>query len=356
MRRRSGFTLIELLVVIAIIAILIALLVPAVQKVREAAARTQCTNNLKQIGLATHNYHGAFKCLPPGKFSWAGSTPPSMLIIILPYLEEGNVYNLFDFAVDLNSGTQNEAAHLAQVPAFICPADPSGQTQTDPAGSGQPVGKNNYMACIGNTSDQRSTDATRVGCFNYQVNAGATTTTVTTTVTLVSISDGTSNTAMWSETKRSMNNGGNYYDPTTVYLLPSNPADAGYSVTTPMFGPLFNETVASALIVGNTYHCNAYSYGPTNAISYRGLEYYRGLPALSNYTHTIPPNYFGYDCGDDTTYSTAHIAARSYHDGGVNVCFADGSVHFVANGITLSVWQAIGTRMNGDAVDMSQVN
>lgn len=351
MKRRAGFTLIELLVVIAIIAILIALLVPAVQKVRAAAARTQCVNNLKQIGLATHNYHGAWKELPPGQFTWAGGTPPSMLIIILPYIDGLTAYNLWDFNVDLNSGAQNEAAHLVQIPAFLCPADPSAAGQTDPAGSGQFVGKNNYMACIGNTSDMHSTDGTRVGCFNYQVNAAGTTT--TSKVTLVGITDGTSNTAMWSETKRSMNNGGNHYDPTMLYLLPNT--DAGYSVTTPQFGPLFNETNANALIRGNTYHCNAYDYGPTNIITYVGLEYYRGLAGLSTYVHTVPPNYFGYSCGDDSTYGTAHIAARSYHDGGVNVCFADGSVHFVSDNISLPIWQAIGTRMNGDEVDMSQV-
>ncbi len=100
------------------------------------------------------------------------------------------------------------------------------------------------------------------------------------------------------------------------------------------FGPLFNETGSTALIKGNTYHCNSWDYGPTSIITcYRGLEYYRALPEMSQYTHTVPPNYFGYDCGDDSSFTMAHIAARSYHDGGVNVCFTDGSVHFIANGI-----------------------
>jgi prepilin-type processing-associated H-X9-DG protein len=70
----------------------------------------------------------------------------------------------------------------------------------------------------------------------------------------------------------------------------------------------------------------------------------------------VPPNYNGYDCGDDTTFNTAHIAARSYHTGGVNVCFGDGSVHFISNGITFATWQALGTRAAGDLVDGSQIN
>src|SRR5215216_6630500 len=126
-RSRPGFTLIELLVVIAIIAILIALLVPAVQKVREAAARTQCTNNLKQMGLAAHNYESSFKTLPPG----AGPTPlntpaansrASVQAVILAYVEQANVYNLFDLKQDVNAHANNASARIQQVPLFLCPS------------------------------------------------------------------------------------------------------------------------------------------------------------------------------------------------------------------------------------------
>jgi prepilin-type N-terminal cleavage/methylation domain-containing protein/prepilin-type processing-associated H-X9-DG protein len=355
MRRRIGFTLIELLVVIAIIAILIALLVPAVQKVRAAAARTQCINNLKQIGIATHAFHDAEKGLPPCGITYAGSTPPSAISTILPYIDAGNIK--FDYTADLNNGagagSENDTARISQVTAFLCPADNSSGTQTDPSGlTTLPCGKTNYFACIGATADQHSTDTTVCGIFNIQTAASGTSTAITSKTTLVMITDGTSNTAMWSETKRASAAAADFaadYDPTNIYLLPAT--DAGYSLTSPQVGPTFSETNANALIQGSTFHCNSWDYGPTNRIGYRGLEYYRGLAALSCYAHTVPPNYFGYDCGDDTTYTTAHIAARSYHDGGVNVCFADGSVHFINNNVNMAAWIAMGTRAANDLVD-----
>jgi prepilin-type N-terminal cleavage/methylation domain-containing protein/prepilin-type processing-associated H-X9-DG protein len=363
--RRRGFTLIELLVVIAIIAILIGLLVPAVQKVREAAARMQCANNLKQIGLATHNYESTFKYMPPGGAKWEGNTPPSLVVIILPYVEQANLYKLFNFLAPngLNNDSANDFARVQQVPFLVCPSDASTAFQPDVGSgpnSGQPSGKNTYVGNLGTTADQRSKEGNRVGIFNYQTSGGSAQNpiiSVTTKLRILQISDGTSNTAMWSETKLSTADGvsSSWYDPTNVYLLPLN--DPGYSLYTPMTGPLFNETDSRALIQGQTYRCNSWDYGPTNRISYRGLQYYRGLAAVSSfYTHTVPPNYLGYDCGDLTTFDTAHIAARSYHTGGVNVCMADGSVHFISDSITFFTWQAMGTRSAGDLVDGSQIN
>ncbi len=172
-------------------------------------------------------------------------------------------------------------------------------------------------------------------------------------VRITDISDGSSNTAMFSETKRTTNcgTGTSDYDPTVVYLIPAT--DPGWSILTPMFGPMDQTEPASthALITGTaTYRCNAWDYGPIWDDRYRGCEYYRGYGPVSLYTHTVPPNYKGYDCAERSSYTAAHIAARSYHSGGVNVCFADGSVHFISDSINFGTWQAIGTSRAGDLV------
>lgn len=133
---RRGFTLIELLVVIAIIAILIALLLPAVQQAREAARRSQCKNNLKQIGLALHNYHETHRLFPPG---WIGVQPgvgPNAEYgsgwgwgtMILPYLDQSNLYNQINFNLDINDPAQTAGVIDVSLPVFRCPSDPSPQT------------------------------------------------------------------------------------------------------------------------------------------------------------------------------------------------------------------------------------
>ena len=202
MRRRSGFTLIELLVVIAIIAILIGLLLPAVQKVREAAARAKCSNNLKQLGLAAHNFDSTHGALPPGEWTRStdgGGSRPSLGAVILGYLEQANKFNQFNFAFDVHSAAVNFPAQAQDVPTFQCPSETSGAKMMN--GTIQ-VGRTNYFGSIGGLSDCRMQGDPRAGVFNgdySNVAAGAT----PKGITLLSITDGTSNTCMFAEIVRS---------------------------------------------------------------------------------------------------------------------------------------------------------
>src|SRR3954451_22289592 len=159
MRSRRGFTLIELLVVIAIIAVLIGLLLPAVQKVREAAARMKCANNLKQLGVALHNYEGAAGKWPPlypgtaqgsttfdYKFTW------SVLALLNPYLEQTSIYNAMDLKQPMYDASnqitaQNRFAVVQMVPLFLCPSDR--QVPVSSAFGATDMGPTNYVACHG---------------------------------------------------------------------------------------------------------------------------------------------------------------------------------------------------------------
>ena len=367
-RGRGGFTLIELLVVIAIIAILIGLLLPAVQKVREAANRIKCQNTVKQVGLACHNYASAQNALPPGQGDAAvdGGSKPNYLALCLPYLEQGNLSNLFDLTKDTNLAVENYYARLTEVKFFLCPSDPMVGKRPNPGSTpaGQPTGetgRNNYYGSLGITANPVSTEGQKVGAFNFNTRDDSSTVRDKTVngrytiskVTLASFVDGTSNTSLISETLRSKVSGGcgtagaDTLHPDNVYLIPL--ADAGWSYDSPMSGPADQSPAAGSLVPGPTYRCNAWNYPPTSRITYRGCQYYRGIPTLWAYTHTVPPNYKGYDCGD-LTYFTAHIAARSAHAGGVNVCMADGSVRFVTDSVSFPSWQAVGSRAGGETV------
>jgi prepilin-type N-terminal cleavage/methylation domain-containing protein/prepilin-type processing-associated H-X9-DG protein len=338
-RHRSkarGFTLIELLVVIAIIAILIGLLLPAVQKVREAAARMKCSNNLKQMGLAAHNFESAYQALPPGEWTRAtevGSTSrPALGAVILAYIEQANKFNQFDFAFDVNTSPVNAPARRQDVPIFLCPSENSGAAFTD---GGAPVGRINYFGNIGSVADSRLfMSDSRGGVFGVvPVVAGQT----PKGVTMAGMSDGTSNTVMFAEVMRSQ---------------AANAAAIDYT-TNVQSGDI---AVAPGLYDGRAVTGCA---GGTVAkrIGYVGLQYYRGgINHQSFYTHTLPINWNRntgnpatqkYTCGD-ASFRRAHIAASSYHTGGVNVCMADGSCRFVRDGVDFTVWQNVGTRVGGE--------
>jgi prepilin-type N-terminal cleavage/methylation domain-containing protein len=329
--KRSGFTLIELLVVIAIIAVLIGMLVPAVQKVREAANRMQCTNNLKQIALACHNYESSTRYLPPG----LGPETMSVQGIILPYIEQQNVANQFNPNADVNAGG-NLAFADVEIPIYRCPSDPSSNSIS---ATGGVRGHCNYYGSLGANANQFSNDASSIGVF--QVNSQSK---PKPSVRMTSVTDGTSNTSMFSEIKISA----------AVPFDRSNFTNSTWRQKDLVY--LINPKVWNDLVVNATVCDNWDDNDNWDVISYRGEEYYRGLPPLSLYTHTVPPNYTGWDCGNGYLYTAAHMAARSYHagSGGVNVALVDGSVHFISNSISPAVWRAIGTRSGGDLVDGSQ--
>lgn len=313
--RRKGFTLIELLVVIAIIAILIALLVPAVQKVRAAAARTQCLNNLRQIGIAAHSYHDVKKVLPPG--STAAPSQASALVLLLPYIEQASKYKQFDFTQNVNTSATNGAARSQDLAIFQCPAEgSSGQFTITVAGVAETVGRTNYHANLGIVGWWKNSDPGTGGPFYFDSR-----------VSLVHFGDGSSNTALFAEIKRGNNDGTK--DVLSVTSVPHPTWDTSQAV---------NDRAPMA-------QCET----EATFFDYTGLQYYRGLLWTAFYTHSLPPNYAGRDCVRSVGLDRGHVAARSYHGGGVNVCRGDASVIFVADSVNTAAWRALGTRGGGES-------
>ena len=339
-RSRSAFTLIELLVVIAIIAILIGLLLPAVQKVREAASRMKCSNNLKQFGLAAHNYQSTLNTLPPlaGPVHLAANTPganqrPSTSAILLPYLEQANKFNQFNLDWDVHTSAVNGPARLQDVPFFICPSDPSGAQQQQTTPIAGPVGRNNYFSNIGGTS-QPTRELRPALPTGFTPQDGPFSTSFVSTqrnngnipvsINILGITDGTSNTAMFAEVRRSKE------------FITSGPRVDPWDATNTSFGGNFY-TVPTG--------CNG-----TTALRYTGLQYHRYFATTSFYSHIQTPNSLNGDCTDT---NAGVITARSAHTGGVNVCFCDGSVQFVRSSVDPVAWRAAGTSNGGEVFNLN---
>lgn len=328
--KRRGFTLIELLVVIAIIAILIALLVPAVQKVRSSAARTQCLNNLKQLGLAMHMHHDEFKYFPAAYESKDPMVVPSgnfwrwsALAIISPYLEQTEIHNKIDLTQSLYDNVPPPTLRPVNapwvkliVPIFMCPSDNG--TRVDPA-----WGPTNYLLCNGsgssggsNLDKLTSKPVPQDGLFYLNSK-----------IRMQQINDGTSNTAMMSE--------GLLGSSSTATGIPVAQIDVKRNYAWAPNGSNPNGSLTDSACATYTASANASSKWADGAVT------------SSQYNHYLRPNDPRVDC--HSRYA-GWRAPRSEHGGGVNLLLADGSARFVADSVDSTTWTSMGTRAALDPV------
>jgi prepilin-type N-terminal cleavage/methylation domain-containing protein/prepilin-type processing-associated H-X9-DG protein len=352
-RSRRGFSLIELLVVVGIIAALGALLLPAVQRARDASRRIQCANQLKQIGLALHSYHTAIGAFPMGGSSNNRKMQPntynewdvwSALAALLPQLEQGPMFNAinFDFAPEINDGEShptNMTVTLRVLGNFLCPSDPN-------AGL---FNTNSYHASYGTTTNQ-----------NYYRTGGCTGLfTVEYSYTLNDCTDGASTTIAFSEALVGDGQGNgrigtNRTNPSryrgNVYMSAALPEPPGARLVDAFENP--------AGVVAGLQACAEAFRTSDDIADHRGWRWGDGVTGFSMFNTIQTPNDSEYPFGgcrfngrpwwnmdDGFVYG-----ASSNHPGGVNVLFADGSVHFVQDGIQRMVWWSLGTRKGGEVV------
>jgi len=329
MTRKKGFTLIELLVVIAIIAVLIGLLLPAVQKVREAAARIKCANNMKQLGLAMHGYMDTNNGLPPnGVYTYNGATVTATVAWsaqarILPFIEQENLSK----SIDLNTSYNAQPAVTSKrVGTFMCPSELNDKGYgTDPT-YGNKHWPMTYAVNLGNwgiLTKKASGMQYGNGAFSP-----------TRTLGPQDFSDGMSNTAGLAEVKA--------FTPrvvlsanTTTYATPPSPPATPAEIS-------------------------AYPIAAFDPTKFTHVEWVDGKVHEAGFTTVFTPNTVVTVSGNDVDYVSATesnlgdtyaaVTARSFHPGGVNVVLMDGSVRFVTNSVTLTTWRGLGTRSGGEVL------
>jgi prepilin-type N-terminal cleavage/methylation domain-containing protein/prepilin-type processing-associated H-X9-DG protein len=341
-RTIRGFTLIELLVVIAIISVLIALLLPAVQSAREAARRVQCVNNLKQIGLALHNYMTAVGVLPPGRFNtyiagqgncWGTYSQ------LLPQLDQIAIFNSLNFNLAPEStatSPANATGFQTFLHALICPSDSPPELIV---AGGEPFATHNYNLNVGSGYPVVQAPLPPLtgmpnGPFFENSRVGP-----------AHFTDGMSNTAAATETVRSTGSSTYANDPLGVFLVTGNNSTTG--------PPLSSDADYVAL-------CLSLPSNTTQFQATRGVRWHYGAPGHSMYNHLRAPNDRRADCRGGLPHSTRtpatwgllslNIAARGKHPGGVNSLMADGHVQFVKDTINVLVWQGLGSRNGGEVI------
>ncbi len=307
---RHGFTLIELLVVIAIIAILVALLLPAVQQAREAARRTQCKNNLKQLALAIHNYHDTHGCLPIADVDGSVNAV-SAHARLLPYIEQSALYSRVDFNVPYDH-VNNTVPRNTELPAFRCPSDPTSL----PASIG---GRNNYYWNAGNGIVMYATGAAGQPAPNGIVYHNR-------RIRFNDITDGLSNTAAMSEKITGDGNNGISTPKTDTFRPGTYPNNA-----------------AEAIL-----QCNAATVTDLSQQGYSnvGGPWLQQYHSTNQYNHVLPPN------GRSCMFPPGRIAttANSQHTGGVQIALCDGSVRFVSENLDTGTWRSLGSADGGEVV------
>lgn len=329
-RRKAGFTLIELLVVIAIIAVLIALLLPAVQQAREAARRSQCKNNLKQIALAVHNYADANMKFPPSATinlsvtSTGNNGSWSVQGRILPYLDQAALYNVVDLSMAWDF---QQAINGLKVPIYACPSDPKSDTIRDAGGGRSLLYPTTYGFNFGtwfvfDPATRQGGD----GMFfpNSSLNFRDAT-------------DGTSNTLLVSEVKAWQS-----------YTRNGGPA----STAVPNGIPAAEAQAASGAEYKNTGHTE----WPDGRVHHQGFT--TTLPPNSKVKYTtggttVDADFNSWQEGKDGSMgspSYAIVTSRSYHVGVVQVALVDGSCRTVSENIDVGIWRALGTRSNGEVI------
>jgi prepilin-type N-terminal cleavage/methylation domain-containing protein len=313
-RARRGFTLIELLVVIAIIAILIALLLPAVQQAREAARRTQCRNNLKQLGLAFHNYHDVHNVLPMGN----GGNRFAPHAAILPHIDQSPLYNQINFNARPNHAS-NAAVAAVTLPAFRCPSD----IDNLPTNLG---GRNNYWTNIG-TSVLNGLPSTNPANPNYGFPPQNGVMVTGKCNAFRDIPDGTSNTVMMSEKRLGDGSNGIITPATDDFLSNASPANADEA-----------RDICRAIDVTNLAN---------QGVSNVGAPWLGADNDMTYYMHILTPN--DRTCRFPVPGRMAGTA-NSLHVGGVHSLLCDGSVRFVSSNIDLGIWRALGTAAGGEVV------